>query len=130
MAISNSAFPSSTLFDLLSQATQDAGFKKSLLKSGTLFAFTITNSAGETASWFVDGKESATVGTGTAPAGKQPDVTLQLSDENFQKLADEKAKPQQLFMSGKLKIKGNMMKATKLEPVLKDAKSLKAKAKL
>jgi len=33
-------------------------------------------------------------------------------------------------MSGKLKIKGNMMKATKLEPVLKDAKALKAKAKL
>jgi putative sterol carrier protein len=37
-------------------------------------------------------------------------VTLSLSDADFTKLVDGKAKAQQLFMSGKLKIKGNMMK--------------------
>lgn len=54
-------------------------------------------------------------------------VTLSLSDENFQKLIDGKAKAQQLFMGGKLKIKGNMMKATKLDPILQKAQN---KAKL
>ena len=38
-----------------------------------------------------------------------------------------KAKAQQLFMAGKLKIKGNIMKATKMEPILKKAQT---KAKL
>ena len=50
-----------------------------------------------------------------------------LSDKEFGNLVAGKAKAQQLFMSGKLKIKGNMMKATKLEPVLSKAQS---KAKL
>lgn len=34
-----------------------------------------------------------------------------------------------MFMSGKLKVKGNVMKATKLEPVLSKAQD-KVKAKL
>lgn len=49
-------------------------------------------------------------------------VTLILSDENFGKLTDQKANAQKLFMSGKLKVKGNVMKATKLEPILKKAR--------
>jgi putative sterol carrier protein len=35
---------------------------------------------------------------------------LSVSDENFGKLVSGKANAQQLFMSGKLKIKGNAMK--------------------
>ena len=54
-------------------------------------------------------------------------VTLSLSDTDFQKMVDGKAKPQQLFMAGKLKIKGNMMKATKMEPIMQKATT---KAKL
>lgn len=50
-------------------------------------------------------------------------VILTLSDADFQKLIDGKAKAQQLFMSGKLKIKGNVMKATKLDPVLSKART-------
>ena len=41
-------------------------------------------------------------------------VTLQLSDADFQKLIDGKGNAQQMFMSGKLKVKGDVMKATKL----------------
>jgi putative sterol carrier protein len=37
-------------------------------------------------------------------------VTLILSDENFGKLIAGKQKAQTLFMSGKLKVKGNVMK--------------------
>ena len=37
------------------------------------------------------------------------------------------AQAQRLFMAGKLKVKGNVMKATKMEPILKKAQT---KAKL
>jgi len=56
-------------------------------------------------------------------------VTLSLSDEDFGKLVDGKANAQRLFMGGKLKVKGDVMKATKLEPVLAAAKK-NPKAKL
>ena len=54
-------------------------------------------------------------------------VTLILKDEDFGKLIAGKANAQKLFMSGKLKIKGDVMKATRMEPILKKAQT---KAKL
>lgn len=48
-------------------------------------------------------------------------VTLILSDVEFAKLISGKANAQKLFMSGKLKVKGDVMKATKMEPILKKA---------
>jgi putative sterol carrier protein len=54
-------------------------------------------------------------------------VTLILSDDDFAKLISGKANAQKLFMSGKLKIKGDVMKATRMEPILKKAQT---KAKL
>jgi len=54
-------------------------------------------------------------------------VTLILSDEDFGNLVTGKGNAQRLFMSGKLKIKGDVMKATKLDPILKKAQT---KAKL
>jgi len=56
-----------------------------------------------------------------APEGKKPGVTLILSDAEFAKLISGKANAQKLFMSGKLKVKGDVMKATKMEPILKKA---------
>ena len=53
-------------------------------------------------------------------------VTLSLSDDDFGQLVRGKASAQKLFMSGKLKVKGDVMKATKAEPVLKKAQ-IKAK---
>ena len=54
-------------------------------------------------------------------------VNLILSDDQFAKLISGKANAQKLYMSGKLKVKGDVMKATKMEPILKKAQS---KAKL
>jgi putative sterol carrier protein len=56
-----------------------------------------------------------------------PPVTLELAESDFANLVSGKANPQRLFMGGKLKVKGDVMKATKIEPVLKKAQ---AKAKL
>lgn len=50
-------------------------------------------------------------------------VTLILSDVEFAKLISGKANAQKLYMSGKLKVKGDVMKATKMEPILKKAQN-------
>ena len=47
------------------------------------------------------------------------DVNMILSAENFVKMFAGKLNPTQAFMSGKLKIKGNLGKAMKLEKVMK-----------
>jgi putative sterol carrier protein len=54
-------------------------------------------------------------------------LNLILSDDQFSKLISGKANAQKLYMSGKLKVKGDVMKATKMEPILKKAQN---KAKL
>ena len=45
-------------------------------------------------------------------------VTLILGEDDFTKLFLGEANPQKLFMSGKLKVKGDIMKALKLQPIL------------
>lgn len=52
------------------------------------------------------------MGRGVAPEGKKPAVTLVLNDAEFQKLVAGKANAQKLFMSGKLKVKGDVMKVS------------------
>lgn len=88
-------------------------------KGGAIFAFTLKNTSGATDSWYIDLKETGTVGKGVAPEGKKPAVTLQLSDKDFGQLVQGKANAQKLFMGGKLKVKGDVMKASKLEPIFK-----------
>jgi putative sterol carrier protein len=56
-------------------------------------------------------------------------VTLVLSDTDFGNLVTGKANAQKLFMSGKLKIRGDVMKATRMEPILKKQQTA-GKAKL
>ncbi|KKY28002.1 putative oleate-induced peroxisomal protein [Phaeomoniella chlamydospora] len=129
MSLKNDAFPSSVAFDLISSSlSASEADKKDALKQGkAVFAFTLKNTAGQTESWYIDLKETGTVGKGPAPEGKKADVTLQLSDSDFANLVSGKGNAQKLFMSGKLKVKGDVMKATKMEPVLKRAQT---KAKL
>lgn len=104
-------FPSSAAFDAIeaSLAASPAD-RKAAIKSGNgIFAFTLKN-AGKEESWHIDLKETGTVGRGVALEGKKATVTLVLNDAEFQKLIEGKANAQKLFMSGKLKIKGDMMK--------------------
>ena len=111
---------------------QDPTARKNFIKEANgIYTFTLKNSSGETESWFLDLKNSGTVGRGEKPAdAEKSDVALALSDEDFGKLVDGKQLAQRLFMAGKLKIKGNVMKAAKIEGVLKQAKGGLVKAKL
>lgn len=61
------------------------------------------------------------------PLARKKTVTLSLTDKDFGQLVAGKANAQKLFMTGKLKIKGDVMKATKIEPVFK---KVQTKAKL
>ncbi|KAJ6189825.1 hypothetical protein N7519_004733 [Penicillium mononematosum] len=115
--------PSSAAFDVINQTLQanEADRKDALGKAKAIFAFNLKNSSGEEAAWYLDLKNKGEVGQGSAPAGDKADVTLSLSDSDFAQLVSGKANAQRLFMGGKLKIKGNIMKATKMEPILKKA---------
>ncbi|KAK7393886.1 hypothetical protein QQZ08_008624 [Neonectria magnoliae] len=126
MSLKNDNFPSSAAFDAIHAAinASDADRKDAIKQGKGVYAFTLKNKAGDTESWHIDLKESGQVATGT---GEKPNVTLSLSDEDFGKLVTGKANAQRLFMSGKLKVTGDVMKATKLDPILKKAQT---KAKL
>jgi NAD(P)-dependent dehydrogenase (short-subunit alcohol dehydrogenase family)/putative sterol carrier protein len=78
--------------------------------------------------WTIDLKNgNGSVYEGKPKTGK-PGVVFTLADEDFVGMAQQKKNPQNLFMQGKLKIKGNMALAMKFEKVLKAlAKSGKAK---
>ncbi|CAI6339455.1 unnamed protein product [Periconia digitata] len=126
MSLKSDAFPSSTAFDALSTAlSTPAARTDAIKKGGAIFAIELKNTAKETESWYIDLKETGTVGKGAPP--KKATVTLVLSDKDFGELVAGKANAQKLFMSGKLKVKGDVMKATKLEPVLKGVRGPGAK---
>ncbi|KAI4648066.1 hypothetical protein J4E93_004477 [Alternaria ventricosa] len=129
MSLKNDEFPASAAFDEIAQAlsASDADRKDAIKNGKAIFAFTLKNKAGAQETWYLDLKETGTVGKGPAPAGKKATATLVLSDEDFGKLAAGNANAQKLFMSGKLKVKGNVMSATKLEPIFKKVQN---KAKL
>ncbi|KAL1989957.1 hypothetical protein VTN49DRAFT_7154 [Thermomyces lanuginosus] len=128
MSVKDAAFPASAAFDLINQALNDEAERKDAIKKGAgIYTITLKNKDGKEQSWYVDLKDKGKVFKGEAPAGGKADVTLILSDADFQNLVAGKANAQRLFMGGKLKIKGNAMKATKLEPLFKKAQT---KAKL
>lgn len=141
-------FPSSAAFDAINAAinASDADRKDAIKQGKGVYAFTLKNKEGETASWHIDLKTTGAVATGL---GEKPNgawkrggllpltsdtdssskttVTLSLSDADFANLVAGKGNAQRLFMSGKLKVSGDVMKATKLDPILKKAQT---KAKL
>nr|OQO26710.1 hypothetical protein B0A51_03957 [Rachicladosporium sp. CCFEE 5018] len=122
MSLVDASFPSSAAFDAIASAiSSDADRKDAIKKGGAIFAFTLKNPAGEQKEWYIDLKKSGTLGKGSAPEGEKAD------DADFTKLVAGKANAQNLFMTGKLKVRGNVMKATKLDPILKKAQN---KAKL
>ncbi|KAI9352996.1 hypothetical protein DFJ73DRAFT_658898 [Zopfochytrium polystomum] len=96
-----------------------AAERKALVgKTKAVFEFTLTNGAGVAASWFADLKTGeGAVGVGKAPG--KADLAIAVSDKDFVDLAAGKLNAQKAFMSGKLKVKGNVALAAKLEGVLK-----------
>merc|ERR1712128_43670 len=83
-------------------------------KTNAVFSFTLSD---QKTDWFLDMKNRA----GSCGKGKPPvesDATLTMTSANFNKMFAGKLKPTAAFMSGRLKISGNMGKAMKLEKLM------------
>lgn len=99
----------------------DAALKKNpaaAKKTSAVFQFNLTNS-GKTNTYIIDTKSATPSVTQSNDSTTKSDVALTLSESDFLQLASGKANPQSLFMSGKIKLKGNMSYAMKLGDVLK-----------
>ncbi|NWW07400.1 HSDL2 protein, partial [Oreocharis arfaki] len=85
-----------------------------------VFQFELSGDGGGT--WYIDLKTKG----GSAGFGKPPvtaDVVMSMSSADFVKMFTGKLKPTLAFMSGKLRIKGNMALAIKLEKMLSQLSS-------
>lgn len=118
-SVAADGFESSEFFEMLQAGLSDADIKKSAINGvKAVIVITLKNKDGKEQSWALDLKKDGTV----AKVDKLPkfDVQLSLKDADFVKLAQGQANGQKLFMAGKLKLKGNMMKATAIESVFKN----------
>jgi putative sterol carrier protein len=64
--------------------------------------------------WLVDVRNGALTVT---EGGADADTTITVSEENFLKLASGKQNPMTAYMTGKIKVKGDMGAATKLQKI-------------
>ena len=76
----------------------------------------------EVGSWIIDLKTAP--GSVTKGGDAKADVTLTVADDDFVQMSTGKMNPQQAFMQGKLKIKGNMGIAMKMSAIEKAMKTL------
>lgn len=104
----------------LFQKIESAISPETVANTQAVFAFDVTgNEAGK---WYVDLKNGkGACGKGEPPAA--PDATLQMDSKNFFSMFSGKLKPPTAYMMGKLKIKGNLQKAMKLEKLMSSLKS-------
>jgi putative sterol carrier protein len=129
-ALAVEGFESSALFVQIGEQINglpQADRQEQVKKVKGVFQFNIKNKEGKVATWTLDLKNGGGAMHKGTVAGLKPDITLDIADSDFVDLSTGKAQGQKLFMSGKIKAKGAIMLATKLDTVLNSAK---AKAKL
>ncbi|CAG78989.1 fatty acid-binding protein [Yarrowia lipolytica] len=127
MSLKVDGFTSSIIFDVIRDGLNDPSQAKqkaeSIKKANAIIVFNLKNKAGKTESWYLDLKNDGDVGKGNKSPKGDADIQLTLSDDHFQQLVEGKANAQRLFMTGKLKVKGNVMKAAAIEGILKNAQN-------
>ena len=115
-SITVSGFGSSAIFSSIASSMADETSRKAQVsKIGAIYQFDLTNAAGAKSSWTIDLKTLGTVSGG--PSSAKPDLIVSVSDEDFQAIASGKMQAQKAFMSGKIKVKGNMSLAMKLDVI-------------
>ncbi|KAJ3126836.1 hypothetical protein HK101_005692 [Irineochytrium annulatum] len=128
MSVTAAGFNSSAIFERIKAAMDGmpAAEKQATIKKvNGVFHMVVKNASGAEQTWTLDLKDTGNVSLG---AEGKPTITISLSDDVFGELASGKLNGQKAFMSGKLKVKGNMMLATKLDTVLKAAQNAKPAA--
>jgi putative sterol carrier protein len=122
-------FESSDVFDHMRAALKSLSpdEREQLVKTAKgIYQIDLTNKEGKTASWILDlaAPESLDVRSGTHA---NPTVRISWDDEGLVGMSAGKVSSQKAFMQGKLKAHGNIMLATKLEPVMKQLAQHKSK---
>lgn len=85
---------------------------------GACFQFDISSKDGQHRSYYVDlSQGSGAAGAGTL--GRQPDVTLSMSDSDLLAMFQGGLRPFAAYTSGRLKIQGDIKTAMKLEELIK-----------
>lgn len=118
-------FKSASIFAAIENALKEDG-PALVNKVKGVYCFQVKGGPGGTeGKWIVDAKNGsgAVIRNGTGKA----DVTITMSDNDLVDLMEGKLNAQKAFFQGKLKIKGNMGLAMKLQEFQKQAAQLKAK---
>ncbi|NXT15274.1 HSDL2 protein, partial [Prunella fulvescens] len=116
---SAAAMPSGPVAETF-RAIQGAVTEEYVRSTQGVFQFELSGDGGGT--WYIDLKSKG----GSAGFGKPPetaDVVMSMSSADFVKMFTGKLKPTLAFMTGRLKIKGNMALAIKLEKMLSQLNS-------
>ncbi|XP_075692400.1 peroxisomal multifunctional enzyme type 2 [Rhinoderma darwinii] len=109
---------SNLVFEEIGRRIKDAG-SEMVKKINAVFQWNITKDGETAAQWTIDLKN----GNGEVYRGNvrgRADTTFNLSDQDFMDLVLGKINPQQALLSGKLKVKGNLLQSQNLEVLLKD----------
>ena len=127
ISLKSEDFTCSKVFEEIEQgmlAMSEPKKRELIGKVKAVFDFVIKNQKGETKVWSIDLKENFTVKN---EKSAKPEIVLRLDDADFVKIALGQLSGQRAFMTGKLKVKGNFVLATKLDLVMKAVKSQKSK---
>lgn len=87
--------------------------------------FNLKNKEGKTKAWKLDLKNKGELTESSD--FNDADLVISIGDLDFKKLVNGKSNSQKLFLSGKLKVKGDVMKAANIETILKKVAPAKAK---
>ena len=113
-----SGLKSEVLFNEISKRISDHPALVKKVKG--IFEWNVTKGGKTAGQWTVDLKR----GAGSVTVGPceqvKPDCSITVEDDDLASIATGKSNPQQLFMKGKLKVKGNIMLTTKLAQLFKD----------
>ncbi|KRX09030.1 SCP2 sterol-binding domain [Pseudocohnilembus persalinus] len=108
---------SEKLFGAMEQFLQGEQGAKFVKQIGAIYRFDVSEKKGSpVTTWILDLKNGN--GSLTKGGDAKPDATFTLLDKDLMAMANKTLNPQQAFMQGKMKIKGNMAKATKFTPDL------------
>uniref|UniRef100_A0A915B7X0 Sterol carrier protein 2 n=4 Tax=Parascaris univalens TaxID=6257 RepID=A0A915B7X0_PARUN len=125
-SMKGSAQTNSFMSDAIFKEIKDrAKNEKELVKAmNSSFRFTLTDGPnGSVKSWTVDCKDDPPF---VGERDGNVDIEIVIKDSDFVQIASGKLKPDQAFMQGKMKLKGNLAKAMKLRSLL-DRNLLKSK---
>jgi 3-hydroxyacyl-CoA dehydrogenase/3a,7a,12a-trihydroxy-5b-cholest-24-enoyl-CoA hydratase len=118
VAASSSGLKSENIFGMMATYLNQGLGKALIPKVDAVFGFEIQGKKGGPVDliYEIDLKN----GQGHTKRGKpaKPDATFTMTDEDFEAVCLGKLNPQIAFMQGKMKIKGNMAKASKFTPEL------------